>query len=77
MILDMGMEADHLALADRHIAEGKRRIADQEQLIANLEQDGHDTAAAKSIFATLNTTLQRMQEHRQLILDRLAKDPTG
>ena len=65
-------ETAHLAQADRHIAEAERHIADQEQRLAKLDMSGRDTAEGKRLLGLFRDTLEQMQIHRQMILERLA-----
>lgn len=60
-----------LEQADRHIAEGRAHIANQTALIAELERDGHDTASAKELLATLHQSQQMHEDHRALIVREL------
>jgi hypothetical protein len=48
--MDRAMIQDHLNQAERHIADGERHLSNQRALIAELEHDGHDTSAAKSLL---------------------------
>ena len=66
------MQAEHLALAQRHVIEGEQRVARQVALIAELERDGYDTRDAKEFCETLEETLALMHAHLQLILDEIA-----
>jgi hypothetical protein len=65
-------ERDHLAQADRHISEAEQHIADQEQRIADLDTAGHDTAESRRFLGLLRDTLEQMQIHRRMILERIA-----
>jgi len=51
MALNIAILQDHLAMAERHIASGNRVITRQRQLINQLEADGHDIRAARSLLA--------------------------
>ena len=53
-----------LKMADRRIAEGRGHIEKQLAIIAELERDGHDSALAKELLATLRTTLKMHEDHR-------------
>jgi hypothetical protein len=46
-----------LEMAQRHVAEGEARVAQQMALIAELARDGHNTARAQALLATLKGTL--------------------
>ncbi len=50
----------HLAMAERHVAEGEIHLSCQEALISQLDRDGHDTADARAIVATM---LERQRLH--------------
>jgi hypothetical protein len=49
-----------------------RHIADQEQRIADLDTAGHDTAESRRFLGLLRDTLEQMQIHRRMILERIA-----
>jgi hypothetical protein len=46
--MDRAMLERHLALARNHIARGEDALAQQRHVLAELEEDGHDTAAAEA-----------------------------
>ena len=56
-----------LAEADRHIAHGEGLIARQQALVNELQQDGHDTQAARDLLETMIESLRQMHAHRRLI----------
>jgi hypothetical protein len=60
-----------LQMADRHIAEGRAHIEKQMAIIAKLERDGHDSALAKELLATLRTALKMHEDHREHIIREL------
>ena len=70
---DLQQELDYLALADRHPAEGERRIADWVIRIKEMNARGEDTSQADQMLRLLQDTLGLWQEHRQMILDALAR----
>jgi hypothetical protein len=49
-------------MAQRHVAEGEARVAQQTARIAELARDGHNTAQARAVLATLKDTLGIMCE---------------
>jgi len=63
----MASEQDHLAMAIRHIVCGEERVREQRGLIDRLAQRGHDTEVAKVLLDTMQTSLDRMREHRRMI----------
>jgi hypothetical protein len=63
-----------LAEADRHIAEAEVHILRQRTLIEQLVADGHDTAEAEAVLATLLASLEALRAHRATIL---AEVPAG
>jgi len=63
----MTTEHDHLAVAIRHIVSGEARVRQQRELVDRLAQHGHDTVLAQTVLDTMQTSLQQMQEHRQMI----------
>lgn len=71
MITERAREAEHLAMADRHIAEGERRVSDQAVLVRRLCAKGYDTAVADTLLCTLETTLAEWRAHRALIVQRV------
>jgi len=48
-------------MARRHVLEGAEHIRRQEQLIAALKADGHSTAQAEELLATMRES-QRLHE---------------
>jgi len=63
----MATEHDHLAQAARHIERAEEMVGEQRFLIARMADAGHDTKLAESVLETMQSTLQRMYEHRGLI----------
>ncbi|KLK90490.1 hypothetical protein AA309_25430 [Microvirga vignae] len=70
---DLQQERDDLIQADRHLAQGERRIADQIALIQWMTMKGYNTAVATDLLRLLEQTLALWQEHRQLILETIAR----
>ncbi|MBQ0821513.1 hypothetical protein KBI52_15030 [Microvirga sp. HBU67558] len=70
---DLQREREDLVTADRHLAAGEQRIAEQLALIQRMTRDGHDTALARDLLRLLDETMVAWQEHRQLILDTIAR----
>lgn len=68
--MDRGTVLRHLAAADRHVAEGERHIARQRELIAELERNGHASADARGLLATL----EDMQTSHVAHQDRLRRE---
>ena len=62
----------HLAMVERHVAEGEIRLSRQRALIAELDRDGHDTADARAILATIRETQRLHVEDRDRILKELS-----
>jgi hypothetical protein len=48
--MDRNAILDHLAMAKRHVAEAKRHVARQRETVAQLERDGHDTSASRTLL---------------------------
>ncbi|WP_342737428.1 hypothetical protein [Bradyrhizobium sp. B117] len=71
--MDRAILVEHLNQARRHAAMGEHHLARQEQLIAELDQDGHDTAAAMSVLATLRRTQELHELDVKRLLGELAK----
>lgn len=67
-------ERDHLAKADMDIAAGEKRVAEQIALIEWMTKKGQDTAEAEKLLRTLEQTLETWREHRQNILDAIARE---
>jgi hypothetical protein len=63
----MATEHDHLAQATRHIARAEEMVGEQRSLIARMAEDGHDTKLAETLLETMQSTLDRMYEHRAMI----------
>jgi hypothetical protein len=68
--MDPKLLRDHLALAERHAAEGEDHIERQRRILAELERDGHDTALARKLLATLEATQAQHVANR----DRLRRE---
>ena len=66
-------EHEDLVLADRHLAAGEQRIAEQIALIQTMTKQGYDTALARDLLRLLEETMVTWREHRQLILDAIAR----
>lgn len=71
--LNLAMERDHLAAAEKDLAEGGQRIAKQAALLDRLRRDGRDTAQAESFLRTLEQTLLIWRDHRDEILRAIAR----
>ena len=59
--MDRSTLEQHLALTQQHVIEAMGLVARQEKVVAELERDGHDTAEALKVLATLRDT-QRLHE---------------
>ena len=73
MTIDLGRERADLILADRHLAAGEQRIAEQRALIRRMTEHGFNTATARDLLRLLEETMVLWQDHRQLILDAIAR----
>ncbi|MBB3021538.1 hypothetical protein FHR70_004639 [Microvirga lupini] len=73
MTADLDQERADLILADRHLAAGEQRIAEQRALIRRMTEHGFNTATARDLLRLLEETMILWQEHRQLILDAIAR----
>jgi len=70
---DLQREREELIAADQHLVEGEQRISRQIVLIQRLAEQGCDTALAKVLLGLLEETMVTWQDHRQLILDAIAR----
>ena len=70
----MATEHDHLVQATRHIARGEDMVLEQRSLIERMAEHGHDTKLAEAVLQTMQTTLDRMHEHRVLIEKAIAAE---
>ncbi|WP_262272278.1 hypothetical protein [Microvirga yunnanensis] len=70
---DLQRERGDLVTADRHLAAGEQRIAEQIALIQRMTRDGYDTALARDLLRLLEETMVTWKDHRQLILDAIAR----
>ena len=70
MAFNIAILQDYLAMAERHIASGNRVITRQRQLINQLEADGHDIRAARSLLARF----EDLQASHLADRDRLIKE---
>jgi len=66
-----GIERRHLGEADRHIMHGRARVGAQRERISRMEELGVDTSVAEDFLALLETTLNKLVSHRELILKSL------
>ena len=63
------MAEDPLAQAQRHVLEGEQRVAKQVDLLERMKADGDSEqliAAAETVLATLQQTLELSREHLAL-----------
>ena len=63
----MATEHDHLVQAIRHIARAEEMVAAQRGRIDRMAEHGQDTKLAKAMLLTMQTSLDRMHEHREMI----------
>jgi hypothetical protein len=63
----MATEHDHLAQAIRHIARAEEMVMEQRGLIDRMAEHGHDTKLAKAVLLTMQSSLERMHQHREMI----------
>jgi len=70
----MATEHEHLIQATRHIARAKEMVGEQRSLIERMAEHGHDTKLAEAVLQTMQTTLDRMHEHRELIEKAIAAE---
>jgi hypothetical protein len=71
--LDLPTEKRHLAIAVRDIAEGEERIQRQLTLLDTLRQRGQNLTEAEHLLQTLRQTLQTWEDHRDLIVQAIAR----
>jgi hypothetical protein len=72
----MATEHDHLAQAIRHIARAEEMVMEQRGLIDRMAEHGHDTKLAKAVLLTMQNSLERMQQHREMIEKAIAAGRT-
>ena len=70
--MDRQTMLEHLAMAERHVTEGEVHLSRQRALVAELDRDGHDTADARAILATMLETQRLHVEDRDRILKELS-----
>ena len=63
----MATEHDHLAQAIRHIARAEEMVAEQRGRIDRMAEHGQDTKLAKAMLVTMQSSLDRMHQHREMI----------
>ena len=66
-------ELAHLKKAEAHITAARKRIQRQRQLIMQLGKLHSPTDTAEVILQTMLDALSAIEEHRSVILDRLAR----
>jgi hypothetical protein len=69
----MGTEHNHLFEAIHHIARAEDIIREQRLRIERMAEHGHNTQMAEMLLETMCSTLDRMQEHRELIERAIAR----
>jgi len=72
----MATEHDHLAQAIRHIARAEEMLMEQRGLIDRMVHHGQDTHLAETLLLTMQTSLDRMHEHREMIERAIAAGRT-
>jgi hypothetical protein len=60
---------NYLAEADKLITAAKESLTQQEHLIKMLEASGHATAAAKTVLAHLEKSLETLERQRKLVAE--------
>jgi hypothetical protein len=65
------LELTHLRQADRHLQEARARIDRQRRLIAELRRRDHPVLLAETLLETMLGSLQAMENHRGVIMERL------
>ncbi|RXG83666.1 hypothetical protein EAS61_41455 [Bradyrhizobium zhanjiangense] len=71
--MDRTMFQQHLAMAERHVALSEKHLLKQEALIAELDRDGHDTADAVELLATMRATQRLHLQDRDRLLTELER----
>jgi hypothetical protein len=69
---ELANEVASLGKAERDIAEGESRITRQQMIVDELREQGEPVNKAEELLQSLKTTLAVWQDHRQLILQRIA-----
>ncbi len=69
-VMDSVMIQQQFAQAERRAVGGRQLVARQERLITELDRDGHDTAAARKVLATL----KEAQALHEQDVDRLREE---
>ena len=73
VMADLLKEREHLAKAELDITDGEKRMTEQIIRIQRLRDGGRNTAQAEEMLRTLEETLKAWREHRQTILDTIAR----
>ena len=63
----MATEHDHLAQAIRHIARAEEMVAEQRGRVDRMAEHGQETKLAKAVLLSMQNSLDRMHEHREMI----------
>lgn len=69
---ELARERGDLEKADRDIVEGTQRLDQQRDLIARLAGQGHETDQARALLDNFQEMLEMWQDHRALIVQRIA-----
>jgi hypothetical protein len=73
-LVDLAMEKQHLAKAERDIAAGEVRVTQQAELVEHMRQRGaHELTEGERLLETLRGTLQTWRSHRENILEAIAR----
>jgi len=70
---DLRMERQHLVEAEYDITEGEKRITEQIFRIRRMRDAGRNTTQAEEMLRTLEEILEVWREHRQAILNAIAR----
>jgi hypothetical protein len=65
---------DQLAAVQKAIVEADQRVGDQLGLVETLAQDGHDTAAALDLLATLERSTRILEERQISIEEQISRE---
>ena len=72
-MIDRAIEEEHLRKAEADIAAARERIERQSELMTQMSAHGHDTTTAQELLQTMRETLAVMEQHREAILQELAR----
>jgi hypothetical protein len=74
--MSIDQDAQHLALADKHIEDAEARIDAQRKVVAHAEKAGHEYSDSLKLLEAMEEAMRTMLIHRRQILERIGAVPS-